>query len=60
MGHASCLGKKGHEPAGTVMEPSGAHDKAVATKVAAEICTNVRAFSGASGSGKSDCTQDLT
>ena len=60
MGHASCLGKKGHEPAGTVMEPSGAHDKAVSTKVAAEICTNVRGFTGATGSGKSDCTQDLT
>ena len=60
MGHASCLGKKGHEPTGTVMEPSGAHDKAVKTKVAADICTNVRGYAGATASGTPDCTQDLT
>ena len=60
MGHASCLGKSGHQPAGTVMEPSGAHDKPVPKKVAAAVCTNVRSFSGASGSGKTDCTEDLT
>ena len=60
MGHASCLGRRGHEPANTVMDPSGAHNRPVPRRVAAAICTNVRGFSGASGSGRTDCTKDLT
>ena len=61
MGHASCLGRSGHSPSGTVMVPSGAHDAPIAdTSVAAIICTHVQGFSGASGSGRNDCTEDFS
>jgi Domain of unknown function (DUF4157) len=60
MGHASCLGKSGHDPAGTVMSPSGAHNSPVAKKVASAVCANVRGFGGAVDSGKANCSEDLT
>lgn len=61
MGHASCLGRSGHAPANTVMVPSGAHNTPIAdTSVAPIICTHVRGFSGASGTGRTDCTEDFS
>ena len=60
MGHASCLGRSGHLPAGTVMVPTGAYNSPALEKVASVICTNVRGFSGAAGSGNKNCAEDLT
>lgn len=54
IGHA--MGRRTHGPAGTVMEPSGAHNKPVAEAVNADITSTVRGFSGAVNTGKKDCS----
>jgi hypothetical protein len=57
MGHA--MGYLSHDPAGTVMEATNAHDRPTKDKVASSICDKVRTFSGASATGKKDCKESI-
>jgi hypothetical protein len=60
MGYSFALGIRAHQPAGTVMEPSNAHNKAVPDRVASVICNQVRRFVNATpAGGNSDCTMDV-
>ncbi len=54
IGHA--MGYLTHGPAGTVMQPSGAHNKAVDVKVNADICKTVRKYPEAKGTGDNSCS----
>jgi hypothetical protein len=55
LGHA--MGYQRHDPAGTVMEPSGAPDKPVKEKMDLTICDEVRKYTGAGSSGKKGCSE---
>ena len=53
LGHAMGIGT--HGPAGTVMQPSGAYDKAVDEAINSDECKTARAYVGAEKTGKTDC-----
>ncbi|WP_436314013.1 eCIS core domain-containing protein [Variovorax sp. LjRoot84] len=57
LGHAMGIGT--HGPAGTVMQPSGAYNKAVDEAVNADICKTAREYVGAAKTGKKECALDL-